>query len=301
MIDEIERLRKKALNKTLICIAVIILIIIISIKFLIIIPALIVFEIIIGISITILITRKDSKAFSDLYKKEIVVTAFNQICTDVQFNLDYGIPYETIASTEMMYMGDRYSSNDYITGKYKNINFEMSDVEIEEEHEDSEGHTNYVTIFKGQWYIFDFNKSFKANIQVCEKSFRNSRRKNLFVKKEEKYKKVELEDIEFNKVFKVYAQNELDAFYVLTPNTMQRLKIVNNKIAGDLLFCFIDNRLHIGLYNNRDLFEASIFKKVDINKATQKTLGEISIITNFVDILSLDNDLFKTQGGGVIQ
>ena len=236
-----------------------------------------------------------------MYKKEIVIAAFNKVCTDIQFYLDNGIPYQTIAATEMMYMGDRYFSNDYITGKYKSINFEMSDVEIQEEHTDSDGDSSYVTIFKGQWYIFDFNKTFKANIQVCEKSFRNSRRKSLFVKKEEKYKKVELEDIDFNKVFKVYAQNELDAFYVLTPNTMEKIKSVNNKIRGDLLFCFIDNRLHIGLYNNRDLFEASIFKKVDINKATQKTLGEISIITNFVDILSLDNDLFKTQGGGVIQ
>ena len=301
MIEEIERLRKKALNKTLICIAVIVVIAIVSFPFLIVLPGLIVFFLILGIFITTFITAKDRKAFSDMYKKEIVITAFNKVCTDVQFNLDDGIPYETIASTEMMHMGDRYSSNDYITGKYKNINFEMSDVEIEEEHRDSDGDSTYVTIFKGQWYIFDFNKTFKANIQVCEKSFRNSRRKSLFVKEEEKYKKVELEDIDFNKVFKVYAQNELDAFYVLTPNTMEKIKGVNNKIGGDLLFCFIDNKLHIGLYNNRDLFEASIFKKVDINKATQKTLGEISIITNFVDILSLDNDLFKIQGGGVIQ
>jgi len=300
MIEEIEKLRKNVLYKTIACFVVIITIIILTIGFTNI-PALIVFELVIGMLITGLITKKDQKAFSDLYKKEIVIAAFNKVCTDIQFNLDNGIPYQTIAATEMMYMGDRYFSNDYITGKYKSINFEMSDVEIQEEHTDSDGDSSYVTIFKGQWYIFDFNKTFKANIQVCEKSFRNSRRKSLFVKKEEKYKKVELEDIDFNKVFKVYAQNELDAFYVLTPNTMEKIKSVNNKIRGDLLFCFIDNRLHIGLYNNRDLFEASIFKKVDINKATQKTLGEISIITNFVDILSLDNDLFKTQGGGVIQ
>ena len=77
---------------------------------------------------------------------------------DISFDLNKGLPYKVLADTKMIYMGDRYSSNDYFKGKYKNIAFEMSDVEIEEEHTDSEGHTSYTTIFKGQWYIFEFNK-----------------------------------------------------------------------------------------------------------------------------------------------
>lgn len=297
MIEELERVRKKARNKILIFI---IIIVIIAIPVFIIFNFLSFFVVFIGIFISYFVTRNDCKAFYDMYKQEIVLTTFNKICTNVNFDVNNGIPYNVIASTEMMRMGDRYSSNDHITGMYKNINFEMADVHIEEESTDSDGDTTYYTIFKGQWYIFDFNKPFKANIQVCEKSFRNAKRKNLFVKKEEKFKKVELEDINFNKNFKVYAQNEFDAFYVLTPNTMEKIKEVNNKVKGHLLLCFIDNKLHIGLYNNKDLFEASVFKKVDLEKATKKTMEEISIITNFVDILSLDNDLFKIQGGGVI-
>ena len=297
MIEELERVRKKAKNKILTFIfGILFLTMILFVTF----APLSFFIIVFGTIITFLATKKDVKAFKDMYKNEIVLSSFNKVCTNVNFDLDKGISCSVIAGTGMMYMGDRYSSNDYITGQYKNINFEMSDVHIEEEYTDSDGDTHYVTIFRGQWYIFDFNKSFKANIQVCEKTFRNAKRKRLFVKEEEKFKKVELEDINFNKLFKTYAQNELDAFYVLTPNTMERIKKVNNRVKGHLLLCFIDNRLHIGLYNNKDLFEVSVFKKVDLEKATKKTMDEISIITNFVDILSLDNDLFKMQEGGVI-
>lgn len=128
--------------------------------------------------------------------------------------MEKGISYEQIASTQMMNMGDRFCSNDYFKAKYKNINFESSDVHIQEEHTDSDGDTIYVTIFRGQWFVFDFNKPFKANIQVCAKNFSNARRGSLFSKT--KYNKVDMEDIEFNKEFRVYAQNELDAFYVLT-------------------------------------------------------------------------------------
>ena len=303
--EEIERLRIKARNKLLTGIIVGIITGIIIAFFIYISLGVIqgifaiIFTTTIGYIISYFASVKDIKAFSDLYKKEIVLKVFNTICTNVSFNLDYGIPREVIASTEMLDMGDSFRSNDYITGQYKNINFAMSDVYITETHTDSDGNSYTVTIFSGQWFIFDFNKEFKANIQVCEKNFGAARRNNWFKPKEMKFKKVELEDINFNKTFKVYAQQELDAFYVLTPNTMERLMNLNSQIKGSLLFCFIDNKLHIGLYNNKDLFEASLFKKVNFDEAMQKTLNEISIITNFVDILSLDNDLFKKKEGGV--
>ena len=54
-------------------------------------------------------------------------------------------------------------------------------------------------MFKGHWFIFDFNKAFKADLQVVDKHFGNAKRGGLFSKK--KFNKVELEDIEFNKTF----------------------------------------------------------------------------------------------------
>ena len=291
MLEELEQARKKALLKQLISIGVAILVCIIA--FIVFGPHLFGIGLFVGIILASFIPRKDINAFKTLYKQNIVVKSLNQICTDVAFDMQKGINRSVIAETEMMNMGDHFYSNDYVTGKYKNINFEMADVHIEEESTDSDGNTTYYTIFRGQWYIFDFNKTFKANVQVCEKGFGNAKRGKLFAKKEEKYKKVELEDIEFNKMYKVYAQNELDAFYILTPGIMEKIKNVNAKIKGKVLFCFIDNKLHIGLYNNKDLFEASIYKKIDLDAAMKKTNEEISIITDFVDILSLDNDLFK--------
>ena len=76
---------------------------------------------------------------------------------------------------------------------------------------------------------------------------------------------------------------------------MQRIKKLNNMISGKLLFCFIDNKLHIGLYNNKDSFEHSLFSKIDENLAIESVSKDIKMITAFVDELNLDNDLFKTQ------
>lgn len=289
MLEEMEKYRKKALKKIIIgvfitFIASLLVSVAIGFDFFML-PSTV------GIIVLVIITSKDIEKFREIYKKNIVLTAFNETFTDIEYNIDFGIPARVIEETEMMRMGNTYSSNDYVKGKYKNINFEMSDVHIEDVYTDSDGDTHRVTIFKGQWFIFDFNKNFKANIQVCEKNFGNNKKGRLF--SGQKYQKVELEDIEFNKTFKVYAINQLDAFYVLTPHTMEKIKEVNNKIKGKILFCFIENKLHIGLYNSKDMYEVSIFKKVNLEEAKIKVRDEMSVITNFVDVLSLDNDLFK--------
>lgn len=298
-LEELEKIRKKVIKKTVIVFLCVILFFAIILIFTKSIKGLKniafyfwIFIIIFGI--IKLITQKNVKEYKKIYKNSITLETFKSVFTDVKYIPNSGLPESVIINTKMMDTGDRYHSNDYISAKYKEINFECADVMIEERYTDIDGDTQYSTIFKGQWFIFDFNKSFKANIQICEKSFSGAKRGGLFSK--EVYKKIKMEDIDFNKVFKIYAENELDAFYVLTPNTMQKIKELNNKLQGNLLFCFINNKIHIGLHNRKDLFEPNIYKKIDLEKDKEKILKDIKIITEFVDILDLDNDLFKRRG-----
>lgn len=247
----------------------------------------------IGLIVTLVVTNKPRKEFVKLYKDRVVGDAFSKIFEDVVYTPDRGIDRQVIANTQMMYMGDIYRSNDHISAKYKGISLEAADVDIQEQHTDSDGNTTYVTIFSGQWFIFDFNKAFKADLQVVDKHFGNAKRGGLFSKK--KFNKVELEDIEFNKAFKVYAEHDEDAFYVLSPGTMEKIKTLRNGTKGKILLCFINNKLHVGLYNGLDMFEPKIFKKVNLQQEEEKVLGQIRIITNFVDTLNLDNDLFRRE------
>ena len=236
-------------------------------------------------------TLKEKKEFVNSYKQNIVVATLNQIFSDVHFDLERGIPEQVIRDTDMMMMGNIYSSNDYFYGKYKDILFECSDVLIQQETTDSDGDTHTTTYFNGQWYIFQFNKRFKGSFQVCEKSFHYAKRQGgLFSKNKDE--KIEMEDQEFNKLFKVFGSDAHSVFYVLTPNTMEKIKQINNEIPGSLLFCFKDDRLHVGVYNGKDLFEPKLRKPVNIANDTQSTRKEIDAILRFVDILNLDNDLF---------
>ena len=297
--EELNELRLTIKNRYIIGTGILIALVILSIIFfrnVVILP----FIFIIGIVLIIISTAKLNKKYRKEFKNVFVLKSLEDKFTDLFYDPNAGIPYSTIAATEMMRMGDIYHSEDLISAKYKDIKFEQADVHIQEEHEstDSDGNTTttYVTIFKGRWMIFDFNKEFKANVQISQKGFGNSKVKRFFGKKEEKFKKVSMESETFNKKFNVFAQNEHDAFYIITPSLMERIERLDEKNKGKLLFCFIDNRLHIGIYDNKDSFEpGSVFKRIDEQEIIKRISGEIETITQFVDELNLENNLFKKE------
>ncbi len=294
--QELEALRKKARNRVLIGLLTTVILVIISlVKFQS--TFLVAFSSLFCLIFTIIIVDGPSKKFSLAYKETYVLKSLKSVFEDLVYEPDKGIDESIIANTGMMYMGDRYYANDYVAGKYKNINIVQSDIRIEKREivTDRDGNTKeeWTTIFMGRWMVFDFNKSFKANIQVCQKGFWNSKLGNWDSRNT--YKKVMLEDQEFNNNFRVYAQDEHEAFYVLTPTIISKIKVLSNNISGKLLFCFVNNKLHVGIANNSDSFEHSIFTKIDEEDIMNNISKDIKLITNFVDELNLDNDLFKRE------
>lgn len=300
-LGELEKLRKKTCNYEIMLIVLIIVQLLLFLYFFytdMILKFIVLFLIFIPIFVFgIILFTQNRRKFILEFKTLFVAKALKSIFTDLRYEPESGIPKHVIAKTNMMYMGDRYTSNDFVAGKYKNVNFVQSDIHIEEERTttNNDGHTTttWETIFMGKWIIFDYNKSFKTNIEVSQKGFSNSKVNNLFLRKT--YKKVEMEDEEFNKMFNTYAQNEHEAFYILTPSLMDRIKNINKKLNGTLLFCFINNKLHIGIQNNKDSFEPRIFKPIDGKEIINKLTAEIKVITDFADELNLDNNLFRKE------
>jgi hypothetical protein len=138
--------------------------------------------------------------------------------------------------------------------------------------------------------IFDFNKSFKANIQVISKHFSASSSrwgKN--------YNKVKMEDEEFNKMFKVYTSMEHDAFYLLTPHFIDKIKTLYKQLNAKIMLGFLDNRLHVAIDNGEDSFEYNVLKPINEQEINDSIIKDIKLITDFVNELNLDNDLFKKE------
>lgn len=287
----LNELRKKAKNRMILCIIIgVIAVLILNILMNNVLSTILTLLTIAGLGV---FAVKPYMEFKTKYKEMFVQSNLEGVFDNLNYQPNIGISRDIIKNTQMMQMGNKYHSNDYIEADYNGVHFIQSDVCIQEETHDSENRSHTETYFRGRWMIFDFNKEFKANVQVVQNGFKHAKRKRLFGKEEEKYKKVEMEDVTFNKEFKIFAQNEHDAFYILTPQMMERIRNIANNIDGYLILCFIDNNLHVGIHTNRDSFEPSMMKEIDPEVEKQKIINDINLITTFVNDLSLDTKLFK--------
>ena len=238
---------------------------------------------------------KNYKAFNTFYKEHVVRGILEEVFTDLEFSPKRGIPRETVYGTGMIQTGDTYSSNDLITGKYRGVGFTQSDVHIEETSTDSDGNTTSTTLFRGRWMIFDFNKEFRCDLQVVSKRFFSSQRKGgLFASKEERMDRLKMEDEDFNQKFRVYAQDEQEAFYILTPHLMEKLLALQESIKAPIMLAFTGGVLHLAVYDGKDAFEARPFSRITPEKERERILADIRPITAVVDELDLDRNMFKS-------
>lgn len=243
--------------------------------------------------VIVFLFRKEAAAYQNAFKGYFVEQNLQKIFTDVKYNHAEGMPKEVLRSTGMMRTGDVYHSNDLVHAKYKDVQFSQADIHIQETYTDSDGNTQYVTIFKGRWMVFEFPRPFTFRLQVVQRWFNAAKKAKKDKELKRKIKRIETESVTFNKKFKVYAEDDFEAYYILDPNFINQIENLSEATNGKLMLCFIDNKLHVAIYDNKDVFEApSVFKVIDEQAETEKINHEIKTITDYVDFLKLDKKLF---------
>lgn len=307
--EELNKMQTKTLKKNKICnytlgillllILFITLIIVINKRITFVFIIFIIFiEIIFGIAMMIIIKNiingKDIKIFNKEYKNIYVLNFLKQNFENIIYKPEEGISKKEIKKYNTLNLGDKFTSNDYICGTYKNVKFEQSDIHIQEKYEEEDKDGNKIitweTIFEGRYMIFDFNKNFKSNVQVISNDF--IKRSLPHIKNN---KKVKLEDIEFNKMFKIYSETEHDAFYILTPHFMEKIKKLYKELDAPIKLTFMENKLHVAVNNGEDSFEYNVLNPINEEEIEQDIIKDIKLITDFVNELNLDNDLFKKE------
>ena len=228
-------------------------------------------------------TNKEKIAYERAYRAYFVERVLAATFTDLYHRHDEGLSKEKLRSTLMIDTGDRYRSNDYTRGKYKNVAFEQADVHIQEEHKDSDGDTTYVTTFRGRFMIFEFPKKFQSRLLVAGSGARVAR-----VSMGAEFRALETESNEFNRRFRILAEDGFEMFYLLDPAMMTRMEVVADAYNNRVMFGFCDNRVIVGINDGKDALEPpSASKSLDEKTEMEKNLKDVKVITDLVDTLRL--------------
>jgi len=199
---------------------------------------------------------------------------------------------------------DRYRGEDRVQGQVGATAIAFSEIHAQhrEEYRDSKGrrHTRWVTLFKGLFFVGDFNKHFQSvTVVVPDTAERmlgswlgNMIQKANFARSGEL---VKLEDPEFEKVFAVYGDDQVEARYILTPALMRRLLEFRKRTGRDVSISFAESSVFVGVAYARDLFEPRLFSSLLDPSWARSYFDDVTMAVGIVDDLNLNTRIWTKE------
>ena len=229
-------------------------------------------------------------SYKENIKKEIFPNVLN-FFGDFKYHVETKKSVKEYYATELIPKYDTEIAEDHIVGTYKEIKIDLFETQLSRKvkYKDSNGNTStrLKTIFDGLILELSMNKSFGGKTVVKKVSGTVG---NWFIKKSTSLKKVKLEDPNFEKMFEVYSDDQVEARYLLTVTFIERLKeLVENFGGKSIQCCFYNNKLLMMIPIEKDMFEpGSIYEAEDFIDDSKSLLKELSLIFNIIDTLKLN-------------
>lgn len=241
--------------------------------------------------------RQYTKAY-----KENILPEIAKLFGDFVYELKGQISFAKMWDSKIMPTHDRYSSEDYFRGQYKGVGIEFSEIHLETERQNSKGRKSYHTVFKGLAILLDMkSKKFYGHTTLQRDRGKIS---EWFKEKSSKMKRANLVDPEFEKIFDVYTNDQVEARYLIDPLMIDRLKGLQEEYGGNgLTAAFYENKMLVLIQSAHNYFEPADISVPAADPASILTMKrEIGEILSLIDQLSLydpnavhDSPIVNTQ------
>ena len=239
------------------------------------------------------------------YKSKIVRKIVNFVDKGLSYNPERYIEQVLFQGSKIFQERiDRYRGDDLVTGTIDKTSISFSEIhaEYKTETRDSKGRkqTHWHTIFKGLFFMADFNKDFNSFTVVMPDSAERVFGKfgqtlqslgTMFSTRE----LVKLEDAEFEKYFAVYSPNQVEARYILSPTMMEKLVEFRKSVNREIYISFNFSKVFIGVPIQEDLFEPSIMNSILDIAPIERYYKIIELMVGIVNELDLNTRIWSKE------
>ena len=299
----LEEQRKKLVNKFLIVVVVIVACV--GVGFVIMSssggsPVMIIIPLVLGLIIGGIIMSVMSKGYVQDFKGKIISKMVGFVDESLAYTQQACIPESTYMSSEIFRRRpDRYKGDDLVSGKVGATRIEFSEIKSEYKttSTDSKGRsqTHWHTIFKGLFFTADFNKHFKGETVVlpdtAERLFGLIGQKlqslNTF-----RGKLIKLEDPEFEKLFVVYGDDQIEARYILSMSLMERITQFKKKTKRPIYLSFVGSRVFVAVSYTKNLFEPRMFSTLLDFSPIREYFEDLQLAVGIVEDLNLNTRIW---------
>lgn len=227
------------------------------------------------------IYRNETSGYKSLFKDQIIEKIIYFIDPSLVYDkIEYIQEGEFIHSGIFSQNYDRYSGNDLVSGNADGVNIRFSDLHVEKKQSDKDGKEEWHTLFQGLFFVADFNKDFKGKTFVfpdfAERSLGMiggwmqslNATKGMLIK---------LDHIEFEKLFVVYGDDQIEGRYILSHALMERIVNFQKKTGKLISLSFIHSKMYLCINYKKELFEPIL----------SKSLLEFTHIKDYFELLAM--------------
>lgn len=251
---------------------------------------------IMGTGIGFALCYKDHKELKLKFKKNVIANMVRFIDETLSYDPKGKVDARSYKRSKLFTKNyDRYKGDDHVIGKLGSTQIEFSELHTQYETTDKDGRSSWHTIFKGIFFIADFNKNFKGETfiqpDLAEKifGFIGSSLQGL---NKSKGDLVKMENVEFEKEFVVYSSDQVEARYILSTKLLQRIIDFKNKTGNKMHVSFINSKMYIGISLRKNLFEISYFKSLLKREPIEEFYKYLDLCIGIVEELDLNTRIW---------
>ncbi len=261
-------------------------------------PVFIFVPLIIGIAIFGIAAHFLSADYKFWFKSTILEKIIKFIGPDLSYNASGFIDKSTFMMSRIFTTTPNiYKGDDLVWGKVGATQIKFC--ELNAVHESGSGKDRQrVTIFKGLFFIADFNKHFTSRTIVlpdtAEKLFgwlgQKLQEMNIF-----RGDIVKLDDPDFENMFAVYSDDQIEARYILSPSLMQRISEFRKRTGRTVYMSFVGSNVYVAISFERDLFEPKIFSTILDFDVIREYYGDLALAAGIVEDLNLNTRIWSKE------
>lgn len=193
---------------------------------------------------------------------------------------------------------DRYSGNDLVQGTIDGVNVRFSDLHVEEKHRTKNGKEEWHTLFQGLFLVADFNKDFRGATFV----FPDFAQRSLGLIGEwiqslntTKGELIKLDHTEFEKLFVVYGDDQIESRYILSHALMEKIVEFQKKTGKQVSLSFVHSQMYLCVDYKKELFEPILSQSLLEFVHIQNYFELLAMIIGIVDTFKLNEKIWSKQ------
>jgi hypothetical protein len=143
-------------------------------------------------------------------------------------------------------------------------------------------------LFRGLFFTAKFAKNFPNRTFVIPNDLQN----RIPLVNYWRGELVKLEDSEFEKLFQVYGDDQVESRYILSTNLMQRLIDFNYNAKRKVYISFIEGYIYIAIKYDRNLFEPKLWQTMLSFKPLKEYFEDLQLAIGIVQDFNLDRQIW---------